>query len=818
MGKEKEMRYSLRRLLPSTEYVAAVRCIGNSGQLLWSEWSAAVTGITPEKDIHAAIQGAEIFPKITYALRGSSVTLHCKLGTSGFIEDVYWELSPDVAPEAVHEIVSDAVSRITIPSLSADNVAVTCGIRTPSEQILDRHTITSGYPPETPKNVSCIYFYKKNITCSWTPGNYPKIPTTFRLTVLNDTDKQCTTTTNSCSFLITDDQLGREYHVDLRVENGLGKDTRQFTVNTAEIVKMDPPEILSLKPNPSKDPSVLLILWRRPTLAPEELDVNCSLRYKQLQDDHWDYTPDLHMEKEKETIYSLRRLLPYTEYVAAVRCIGNSGQVLWSEWSAAVTGMTPEKAPALSVELWRVITSTERTRIVYLKWKERSSFRSLGVTLGYNVQWFPENRIFDTRNKTTNNNEMMLHISEDAHIISVVYFNSAGSSPKATLRIPGAAEKAREVISSVRISTAETEDDTVTWTVTDARYRTFVLDWCIDIGGDICNISFQYVENSSTWTFKKGILEPYKRYKISVYPILDNKEEAPYIKYFYIKEGAPLHGPTTKLVQQKMTEATIRWDPLSPRDTNGFITAFTIVYKPLSGQDSVITVNGDIYEYSLHSLMPNTFYSAYVIASTSAGNASGNHLHFRTLADGKSGSEYLGTLVGILGTCLLLLLILAIGYKHKKEKIKNLLWPNVPDPSLSSIHNWPSHLLQTVQLLNPLQTDGTLHSGALHILDGAYVNDGRDRELLLSDPWGSTEDTTSTDGSFTVVNYAVTKPDPESAASWPTAATSCSFPSLLGGQTAAAEETTPDLEAFTIGVNPYLKNSVRTRELLTSIS
>ncbi|XP_073538683.1 interleukin-31 receptor subunit alpha-like [Phyllobates terribilis] len=580
MGKEKEMSYSLSGLLPYTEYVAAVRCIG-------SEWSAALTGRTPEKDIHAAIQGARIFPKMEFVLKGSSVTLHCKLSTSGFIDDVYWRLSPVVATgPPVCGIVNATVSTITIPSLSADSMEVTCGIRTPSEQNLDRQTITSGYPPETPKNVSCIYFYKKNITCSWIPGNDPKIPTTFHLTVLNDPEKECSSTTNSCFFLVPGDQLGREYNVELRVQNGLGEATGQFTVKAAQIVKMDPPEILSLRPNPSKDPSFLLISWRRPTLAPDELDVYCSLWYKQLQDDQWDYTPDLYMGKEKEMSYSLSGLLPYTEYVAAVRCIGSSGQLLWSEWSAALTGRTPEKAPTLSVELWRVISSAERTRIVYLKWKERSSLRSPGITLGYNVQWFPEKRPFDCRNETTINNELMLNISEDAHIISVVYFNSAGWSPKATLRIPAAAEKTQDVISRVRTSTAAAEDTTVTWTVTDPRCRTFVLDWCIDFGVALCNISFQYVENSSTWTFEKGILEPYKRYRISVYPVVNNKEEAPYTKYFYTKEGAPLRGPTAKLIQQKETEATIRWDPLRLQDANGFITAFTIVYKTLKGHES----------------------------------------------------------------------------------------------------------------------------------------------------------------------------------------------------------------------------------------
>ncbi|CAN2391458.1 hypothetical protein PRIEUP_LOCUS1497 [Pristimantis euphronides] len=737
-------------------------------------------------------------------------------------EHVYWNLTPKVSPEPVIGTVNDTVIRITIPYLSADTLNVACWINDSYQQVKDKIDIISGYPPETPENISCVYFHKRNVTCSWVYGKKPKIPTNFWLTVTNDTRKKCfTNSTNHCSFLIDTEPFRQEYYVRMVMENPLGNATREYTVKTAKIVKMDPPEIQSLTPLPTEDPS-FLISWRRPTLAPDELDVKCSLRYRQLQDDQWDFTPDLYMEKEKEKNYTLSGLHAYTEYVVSLRCIGSSGQLWWSEWSGECTERTAEKAPAHTVELWRTLSTTARTRPVHLRWKERSSLRPGGITLGYNVQWFPEGKTFDLKNKTTTSHETTIMISEEAHIISVASFNSAGSSPQATLRIPATWEKAREVISSLTVSAAENEGTNVSWTVTDLHFQRFVLEWCIYLGDGLFNMSFQYVENSSKWTIEKGILKPYNRYQISVYPILLDRVAAPNTTYFYIKEGAPRSGPKTRVENRKKTEATIRWDPLKVEETNGFITAFSIVYKPLNGTESVVTVNSDIYEYSLRSLKPNTLYMAYVVASTSAGNATGDHIQFHTLADSK---EYIGALVGTLGTVLLLLSALGIAYKYKKEKVKNLLWPNVPDPSNSSISEWEPDWLQGVQFLNPVLTDGPLHSADLRILHAVYMNDKRDREFLLANFWEDMEAEATSDHSSILIHYAATETCPEFAACMPPlqsapgpAAMSHDSQAAAHGGDPAEEEMPQDSELLwctdSAVVNPYLKNSVRTREAL----
>lgn len=134
--------------------------------------------------------------------------------------------------------------------------------------------------------------------------------------------------------------------------------------------------------------------------------------------------------------------------------------------------------------------------------------------------------------------------------------------------------------------------------------------------------------------------------------------------------------------------------------------------------------------------------------------------------------------------------------------------------------------LQAVPFLNPVWMDGVHHSGDLQILHAVYVNDKRERALFLADSWGSTETAASMEESTIVMHYAATETCPESAAclllvhsaSWPAAVNSGYIRSLRGRQAAAAEEMPPDQELFcskdAAAVNPYLKNTVRTREAL----
>ncbi|XP_018418179.1 PREDICTED: interleukin-31 receptor subunit alpha [Nanorana parkeri] len=581
------------------------------------------------------LKEAQIFPRMEYVQLGSNATFFCKVKSSIYTSaHLSWMLTPNITAGVQDGCLNKTVRFITIQNISAASVEVVCKIPATDsykDLHLDKIFFKTGNPPETPHNISCIYFHKRNLTCTWITGKNTRLPTHFTLLKIKllDTSVMCRTNTNSCTFFYLDDgeQLDGEYEVQVEAENELGKVASPvISVNTYRLVKIDPPNSLGLQPFCTENPSFLLS-WRRPTLVPDDLNVNCTVRYKQLQNVQWSYHHNLYMGNQEKMTYNVTGLEAFTDYTISMRCIGNDGQIFWSDWSEDITRRTLEQAPSHSVELWRVITLLNNTRLVHLMWKEKSHIKPSGITQGFVVQWHPEDEIFALQNKTTRENEMVLSLPNKAYILSVIYYNTAGSSPSATLKIPASNEKTQSLMYSAMVFMMN-ETVNVIWNVTDVRSKTFVVEWCIL--NPCSNISFQQVENSSEWSGDKGIFEPYTRYRISVYPILEGRVEAPITTYFYVEEAAPLHGPNTTVVNLEETEATIKWDPIRLEDANGFLTSFSVVYYSLNEHETVITVSSDVYKYTLQPLKPKTLYTAYVVASTRAGNTSGHRVHFTT--------------------------------------------------------------------------------------------------------------------------------------------------------------------------------------------
>ncbi|MEE6458245.1 hypothetical protein FKM82_000239 [Ascaphus truei] len=497
-------------------------------------------------------------------------------------------------------------------------------------------------------------------------------------------------------------------------------------MDSFKLVKMEAPEVVSVESILNEEPS-LGITWKRPLLAPDMLPVKCSLRYRKMKNHHWGYHHDIYMEKKDKIMYNLTGLVAFTEYTTSLRCIGTNGQILWSEWSAEKTGRTVEKVPSHKVDLWRVIDSPNGNRSVHLKWKEASN-------LGYKVTWFPEDCASLKRTKTTTQNEITLNVSGKAYVISVVSYNSAGTSPEATLRIPAIAEKPQNLIANIQILKRE-ENMTVKWNTKGSIIHRFVVEWCIDSDADSCNISWQYVENSTEWTPEQGMFEPYRCYNISIYPLVEEKVESPSSIQVYFKEGSPLHGPNAKTKNLGKTKVTLKWEAIPKDERNGVITNYTVVYKPLNGKESAITVDSNTYEYTLNSLMPNTLYTAYVVASNQEGMANGNHIHFSTP---KYNKEDIAEFIVSVGMCILLVTCLGITCAHKNHKLKRFFWPDVPTPAESSMADWPSDWPQMNPLLNSIQSEGIVNAGDIYILHALYLNEKaillevRDEDSLAS--------------------------------------------------------------------------------------
>ncbi|NWR63028.1 IL31R protein, partial [Bucorvus abyssinicus] len=329
--------------------------------------------------------------------------------------------------------------------------------------------------------------------------------------------------------------------------------------------------------------------------------------------------------------YNLTGLQDSTEYSVAVRCI-NLVSIFWSEWSKAKTAHTEDKAPSEKVDLWRVIESSNSagSRFVHLLWKPLNSFPPSGRILGYKIQYFPEN---DAALKMTNfstSKKISLLLNEEAYIVSVTAYNSAGNSPEAILRIPSTNEKTSQVIETVRTFTTN-EEVVVEWTASEREVTEYVVEWYEELETDLFGRSWQYVSNSTSWKFNKKNFKPFICYNILVYPLYGNTVAAPYSIQTYIQEKKPSEGPVADTGIPGKNEVTIKWAEISKDKRNGFISNYTIFYKPEDGKELNETVNSGVLQYRLKSLQANTQYTVYIMASNSAGGTSGEPKTFKTL-------------------------------------------------------------------------------------------------------------------------------------------------------------------------------------------
>ncbi|NWT00288.1 IL31R protein, partial [Mionectes macconnelli] len=315
---------------------------------------------------------------------------------------------------------------------------------------------------------------------------------------------------------------------------------------------------------------------------------------------------------------NLTGLWDSTEYSVAIRCISNES-IFWSEWSGEKNGSIEEKAPSEKVDLWRVIESSHSpgSRSVHLMWKPLNSFPPPGRILGYKIQYFPENK---TALKMVNNStdkKITLLLNEEAYIVSVTAYNSAGNSPEAII------ETARTCPSN--------EEVVVEWVTSKPKAAEYVVEWYEDLEMDPFGRSWQYVLNSTNWKTSKKNFKPFVCYNISVYPLYGNTVAAPYTVQTYVQEKKPSEGPVADTGLLGKNEVTIKWNEISKDKRNGFITNYTIFYKPEDGKELNETVNSSVLQYKLKSLQTNTQYTVYIMASNGAGGTTGEPKTFKTL-------------------------------------------------------------------------------------------------------------------------------------------------------------------------------------------
>ncbi|XP_043834322.1 interleukin-31 receptor subunit alpha [Dromiciops gliroides] len=699
--------------------------------------------------------------------------------------------------------------------------------------------------PQKPENISCIFYHKMNFTCTWSPEKevYPTVYIVNRTFVTGTKRDSCISENRtSCSFLYPYVPYPNNYSIEVEAKNVFGAQKSDVTYwDLEKIVKIEPSTILTVEPIPGVK-HMLQVEWSKPGGLPYTGSYICHLRYRRVNSTNW---KPVSQELQNERPYNLTGLLPLQQYAVSMRCRVATSEI-WSGWSEERTGTTEGLAPNSSLDLWRVLgpAQPDGGRTVQLLWKEARVEPSVRKPLGYNIWYFPENETTVKETKTTAYQQFKIHLGSGAYLVSVVYYTSDGVSPEATLRIPAVHEKALQCIEAMQVHQSQ-DHLVIEWQTSAEEVDRWVIEWYPDLEMENLERSWEFVSKTRNWTGRADSFVPFQCYNISVYPVVGVvgvEVGVPQSIQAYFKEGIPLEGPLAKAQNISARTATIQWEEIPKTQRRGFINNYTVFYKSEHGREFARTLNSSTLQCELESLERNTQYTVQVMANTLVGSKNGTSFNFRTLSITTIEIVYLASITGG-GLFLLGILVMVCGLT--KPKLKRLVCPEIPNPAQSNVVLWHGDNFKSKLHLGEVQFHGKMKAIDERIPKPYFSSSGDLIDKLVVDfenfldktevhrvellkmkenILGGEEKYVNSPRNFYSPSGKVFQGLPSSA-----------LISLQGTQEQSSER--PDKEAKgrpfqrpsaggilepeqqpweEAGLNPYLKNSVTTREFLTS--
>nr|XP_004664986.2 interleukin-6 receptor subunit beta [Jaculus jaculus]XP_044994845.1 interleukin-6 receptor subunit beta [Jaculus jaculus] len=639
-----------------------------------------------------------IYPESPVIQYGSNFTAVCVLKEKCMdnynVNATYivWKTNHVAVPKEQYTIINRTASSVTFVSMAYLSVQLTCNILTYGqlEQNVYGVTVVSGFPPEEPKNLSCIVNEGKKMMCQWDPGRETYLETNFTLKSEWATEKfaDCKTKRGNPTSCIVD--YAPIYFVNIEVwveaENSLGKATSEhINFDPVDRVKPNPPRNLSVS-NSEELSSILKLSWINPNIR-NVIRLKYNIQYRTKDATAWSQIP-LEDTVATRSSFTVQDLNPFTEYVFRIRCMKEDGRGFWSDWSEEASGVTYEDRPSKAPSFWFKInpSRTQDYRSVQLIWKTLPPFEANGKILDYEVtlrRWKSP-----SQNYTVNDTELTVNLTNDRYVATLAARNRVGKSDASVLPIPPYPFQASQPVTNLK---AFPKDNMlwVEWTAPSKSVRKYILEWCVLSDSSPCVPDWQQEEGTVHQTYLKGNIEESRCYLIVVTPVYPAGPGHPQSVKAYLKQAAPSKGPTVRTKKVGKTEAVLEWDQLPVDVQNGFIRNYSIFYKTIVGNETVVNVDSSHTEYTLSSLTSDTLYMVRMAAYTDEGGKDGPEFTFTTPKFAQGEVEAI-----VVPVCLAFLLTTLLGVLfcfNKRHLIKKHIWPNVPDPSKSHIAQWSPH-------------------------------------------------------------------------------------------------------------------------------
>uniref|UniRef100_UPI00358FFFE5 interleukin-6 receptor subunit beta-like n=1 Tax=Myxine glutinosa TaxID=7769 RepID=UPI00358FFFE5 len=355
---------------------------------------------------------------------------------------VNWKLNSTGATNgSPGTIYDDLSSRLTLNNFSVATAWLHCYIKCPDRPAfhLAKSWLRSGFPPQKPRNLSCILQGNQNgpLQCQFDAGLDPELATNYSLVVHTKSGDSRTFTCSSGSCEHTSPMLPIKGSLSMQVvaSNDLGiylGDT--FNVSSSsQLVLPYAPRHLWLEPQDKASCCSLKASWNT------EETFSYQLRYSV---DEPGVPPNWKQITDIINNYTIHQLQPFHHYVAYLRHRVQTDGSHWSKWSQKARNRTSEKAPARSPDVWRVIDVKESgRRDVTIYWKNMTERELSGQLHRYRVDVWPGHKGLPTNWPACESLATECHVQLDSgsYTISVSVKNGAGwGKTKGRISIPTA--------------------------------------------------------------------------------------------------------------------------------------------------------------------------------------------------------------------------------------------------------------------------------------------------------------------------------------------------------------------------------------------
>lgn len=477
--------------------------------------------------------------------------------------------------------------------------------------------ISAGYPPERPKNISCIYKVKDKergvVFCTWNrgrdtflrnnsvlwvrtvPRNHTDGPVAYKVSNKGSAMLSAGFTVSSSVQLIS---------VWVQTQNPLGSAESITTNYTLSDIAMPSAPVLGRPECSSRE---CIITVEQPVRTQ-----HLEIQYRS-EAHTWTSSLDSMSSVQDRSVSSLE---PYTLYYFRARSKFSTG--LWSQWSANTFSWTEEEAPAEELDVWYAEpTSDFKSLRVY--WKEPSMSTARGKIIEYKVRVHSQisGLLFIT------------NISADARNYSVPFCvdcevtvwacNSKGPSPPARITTRHTKVKVTQLEPPQDVQvTADNHSVAISWRKRDAAplRAVFVVEWYPE-GHKLEELRWLRLGRDADYAVFTGI-KPFECYDGAVHVFYDDSSVSR-TRFTGVAtvESAPAAGPSVQETVE-VNRVKVTWLEIPRDQRGGCITKYTIYLENGSGHRQPYSIPTTERMHIIQDLSP-AVYSLWMTASTAIG-------------------------------------------------------------------------------------------------------------------------------------------------------------------------------------------------------